>query len=84
MNDLSKWSTEGHTVDLSSDPFNDWWEGLFDDSVAGMSTKHRPREQDHMIPYMVGNLVPNQLPFTKALVKYVPGRGFFRTEHFTG
>ena len=31
-----------------------------------------------MIPYMVGKLAPNSTHFTKGLVKYVPGRGYFR------
>ena len=31
-----------------------------------------------MIPYMVGKLAPNSSHLTRALVKYVPGRGFFR------
>ena len=31
-----------------------------------------------MIPYMVGKLAPNSPHFTKGLVKYVPGRGYFR------
>ena len=32
-----------------------------------------------MIYYMVGKLVPNSTHFTRGLVKYVPGRGYFRT-----
>ena len=31
-----------------------------------------------MIPYMVGKFAPNSTHFTKGLVKYVPGRGYFR------
>ena len=31
-----------------------------------------------MIPYMVGKLSPNPLHLTRGLVKYVPGRGYFR------
>ena len=31
-----------------------------------------------MIPYMVGKLAPNVSHLTRGLVKYVPGRGFFR------
>ena len=31
-----------------------------------------------MIPYMVGKLAPNSTHFTRGLVKYVPGRGYFR------
>ena len=31
-----------------------------------------------MIPYMVGKLAPNPTHFTRGLVKYVPGRGYFR------
>ena len=31
-----------------------------------------------MIPYMVGKLVPSSTDFTKGLVKYVPGRSYFR------
>ena len=31
-----------------------------------------------MIPYMVGKLAPNSSHLTKGLVKYVPGRGYFR------
>ena len=31
-----------------------------------------------MILYMVGKLAPNSPHFTRGLVKYVPGRGYFR------
>ena len=31
-----------------------------------------------MIPYMVGKFTPNSTHFTKLLVKYVSGRGYFR------
>ena len=31
-----------------------------------------------MIPYMVGKLAPNSTHSTRVLVKYVPGRGYFR------
>ena len=31
-----------------------------------------------MIPYMVGNLAPNSSHLTRRLVKYVPGRSYFR------
>ena len=31
-----------------------------------------------MIPYMVGKLAPNPTHSTRGLVKYVPGRGYFR------
>ena len=31
-----------------------------------------------MIPYIVGKLAPNSLHLTRGLVKYVPGRGYFR------
>ena len=31
-----------------------------------------------MILYMVGTLTPNSTHFTRGLVKYVPGRGYFR------
>ena len=31
-----------------------------------------------MIRYMVGKLAPNPTHSTRGLVKYVPGRGFFR------
>ena len=31
-----------------------------------------------MIPYMAGKLAPNSSEFTRGLVKYVPGRGYFR------
>ena len=31
-----------------------------------------------MIPYMVGTLAPNSTYSIKRLVKYVPGRGYFR------
>ena len=31
-----------------------------------------------MIPYMVGKLAPNSSYLTRELVKYVPGRGYFR------
>ena len=30
-----------------------------------------------MIPYMVAKLAPNLTNFTRGLVKYVPGMGFF-------
>ena len=30
-----------------------------------------------MIPYMVGKLVPNPTYYTRGLVKYVSGRGYF-------
>ena len=31
-----------------------------------------------MIPYMVGKHAPNLSNLTRGLVKYVPGRGYFR------
>ena len=31
-----------------------------------------------MIPYMVGKLAPNSSHLTRRLVKYVPGRDYFR------
>ena len=31
-----------------------------------------------MIPYMVGKLAPNSSHLTRGLVKYSPGRGYFR------
>ena len=31
-----------------------------------------------MISYMVGKLAPNSSHLTRGLVKYVPGRGYFR------
>ena len=31
-----------------------------------------------MIPYMVGKLAPNPTYYTRGVVKYVPGRGYFR------
>ena len=31
-----------------------------------------------MIPYMVGKLALSSLHLTRGLVKYVPGRGYFR------
>ena len=31
-----------------------------------------------MIPYMVGKLAPNSSHLTRGLVKYVPGRDYFR------
>ena len=31
-----------------------------------------------MIPYMVGKLAPNSSLLNRGLVKYVPGRGYFR------
>ena len=31
-----------------------------------------------MIPYMVGKLAPDSSHLTRGLVKYVPGRGYFR------
>ena len=31
-----------------------------------------------MIPYMVEKLAPNSSHLTRGLVKYVPGRGYFR------
>ena len=36
------------------------------------------RGYEYMIPYMVGKLAPNSSHLTRGLVKYVPGRGFFR------
>ena len=36
------------------------------------------RGRDYMIPYMVGKLAPNSSHLTRGLVKYVPGRGYFR------
>ena len=32
-----------------------------------------------MIPYTVGKLAPNSSHLTRGLVKYVPGRGYFRS-----
>ena len=40
------------------------------------------RGRDYMIPYMVGRLVPNSSHLTRGLVKYVPGRGYFRAVSF--
>ena len=31
-----------------------------------------------MIPYMAGKLTPNASEFTRGLVKYVPGKSYFR------
>ena len=31
-----------------------------------------------MIPYMIGKLAPNSSHFTRGLVKYIPGRSYFR------
>ena len=31
-----------------------------------------------MIPYRVGKLAPNSSYLTRVLVRYVPGRGYFR------
>ena len=31
-----------------------------------------------MIPYMVGKIAPSSSYLTRGLVKYVPGRGYFR------
>ena len=31
-----------------------------------------------MIPYIVGKLAPNSPHWTRGLVRYVPGRGYFR------
>ena len=31
-----------------------------------------------MVPYMVGELASNSSHLTRGLVKYVPGRGYFR------
>ena len=36
------------------------------------------RGYEYMIPYMVGKLAPNSSHLTRGLVKYVPGRGYFR------
>ena len=36
------------------------------------------RGKDNVIPYMVGKLAPNSSHFTRGLVKYVPGRDYFR------
>ena len=36
------------------------------------------REYDYIIPYVVGKLAPNSSYLTRRLVKYVPGRGYFR------
>ena len=33
---------------------------------------------EYMISYMVGKLAPNLSHLTRGLVKYVPGRGYFR------
>ena len=38
-------------------------------SLPGIGLRH---------PHMVGKLAPNSTHFTRELVKYVPGRGFFR------
>ena len=35
-----------------------------------------------MIPYMVGKLAPNSSHLTRGLVKYVPGRSYFRAVSF--
>ena len=58
--------------------FNDRGGLGYDDSGHGEVTKNSPfRGQDYMIPYMVGKLVPNPTYYTRGLVKYVPGRGYF-------
>ena len=45
--------------------FNDWGGRGYNDSV----------------PYMVGKLAPDATHFTRGLVKYIPGRGYFRAVH---
>ena len=41
--------------------------------------QNRPfRGRDYIIPYMVGKLAPNSSYLTRGLVKYIPGRGYFR------
>ena len=36
------------------------------------------RGEDYMIPYTVGKLAPSSSHLTRGLVKYVPGKGYFR------
>ena len=47
-------------------------------SSPGGSPKQPFRGWDYMIRYMVGKLAPNSSHLTRGLVKYVPGRGYFR------
>ena len=47
-------------------------------SSPGRSPNSPFRGNDYKILYMIGKLAPNSSHFTRGLVKYVPGRGYFR------
>ena len=38
----------------------------------------KEKKEEKKIPYMVGKLTPNSTYFTRGLVEYFPGRGYFR------
>ena len=48
---------------------------------GGDTTTSFPGGSHLMIPYMVGKLATNPSHLTRGLVKYVPGRGYFRAVH---
>ena len=66
------WRTKLQMLEL----FNDWGRRGYDDSVPG--AKHTLPGIGLHDPYMVGKLAPNPTRSTRGLVKYVPGRGYFR------
>ena len=79
MNDAVIYPCRNNTVEVIGirEGFNDWRGRGCDDFVPGEVTKTVP-SGDYMIPYMVGKLAANSSHLTRGVVKYVPGRGYFR------
>ena len=57
---------------------NNWGGWGYDDSVPGGHQNSPYRGWDCTILYMLGKLAPNSTHFTRGLVEYAPGRGYFR------
>ena len=63
--------------------FNDWGGRGYDDSVPEEVTKTAPSgDRTTLTPFMVGKLATISTHFTKGLVKYISGRGYFRAVYF--
>ena len=58
--------------------FNDWTGRGYDDSVPVVVTKQPLSGIGPRDPLHVSKLAPNSIHFTRGLVKYVPGKGYFR------
>ena len=63
---------------MEDEGFNDWGGRGCDDFVPGEVTKTVPSRDRTTLSYMVGKLAPNSTHLTRGLIKYVPGRSYFR------